>query len=275
MAWLAGLPLGIGLASGLGLLHSPGGRLLCILATPLLLHAVQMAWLVAVRFDDTAVTIIRPWRRRRIPWDDIAGLIYTEHVNTGRTVLMTYRLRLVLKSSAPPEGRHLTYAMRKQPYATGPVVMTLFSIDPGAGSIGAAPGCRERVLAELERHGLPRPGPYAMRFRSPKYTLEEETLAVSMDVRKGSHNTHPVTVNHRGPHDDRQADLIDTVLPELARTHAAAPVTEHNDRYTIFFFEGPDAEQAAADFITAAREIVPTGWRITPTALPEPPASAR
>jgi hypothetical protein len=70
-------------------------------------HAVQMAWLVAVRFDDAAITIIRPWRRRRIPWDRIAGLIYTQEP-TSQPGRDSYRLRLALVS-APATGQDATH----------------------------------------------------------------------------------------------------------------------------------------------------------------------
>jgi hypothetical protein len=35
-----------------------------------------MAWLVAVRFDHEGMTIIRPWRRRRIAWTQVSGLVW-------------------------------------------------------------------------------------------------------------------------------------------------------------------------------------------------------
>jgi hypothetical protein len=57
---------------------------LAVLAIVLGFHALQMAF-VFVRFDDTAITIVRPWRgRRRIEWSEVAGLIYTQGVDTGR-----------------------------------------------------------------------------------------------------------------------------------------------------------------------------------------------
>src|ERR1700753_380055 len=42
-----------------------------ILVAVLAFHALQMAF-VSLRFDDTAITIVRPWRRnRRYAWSDI------------------------------------------------------------------------------------------------------------------------------------------------------------------------------------------------------------
>jgi hypothetical protein len=226
-----------------------------------------MAWLVAVRFDDAAITIIRPWRRRRVPWDQIAGLIYTREP-TSQPGRDPYRLRLVFTDAQPPAGRYLTGA-ELAPYAKGPVVMTLYDITPGTGE-SRADRCREQVFAGLEQHGLTRPAPYELRFHSVKYTVEEEALAVAADLLRISQGIRPVTVNHPAPHDAEETHLIDTVLPELATTHGADPPDRRSDRYSVFFFTGTDAEQASADFITAARATVPGRWLITPTALPEP-----
>ncbi|MEV4318123.1 hypothetical protein [Actinocrispum sp. NPDC049592] len=137
-----------------------------LLAFVALVHAVQM-YRVAVRFDDTAITIIRPWRRWRVEWADVAGLIYS-----SREVRpATYRLHLVLKGSEPPYGRYLTDAELAR-YAKGPVVMTVFQVNR----------CAERVLDELARHGFPAPELVALRYRSPKYTPEEWMRAVAEDL---------------------------------------------------------------------------------------------
>jgi hypothetical protein len=237
------------------------------LVTAVAAHVVQMAWLVAVRFDDAAITIIRPWRRRRIPWDQIAGLIYTQEPTSlpGRD---PYRLRLVLKDDQPPAGRFLTGTELK-PHAKGPVVMTLYDITPGSGG-SRTDRCQERVHSGLEQHGITRPEPYPLRFHSAKYTNEEEALAMAADLLRHSQGTRPVTVNHPAPRNAGETHLIDTVLPELAAAHGTDPSSRRTDRYSIFFFQGPDAEQSSARFIAAAQAIVPARWPITPTALPEP-----
>jgi hypothetical protein len=238
--------------------------------TVIAVHTVQMVWLVAVRFDDAAITIIRPWRRHRIPWDQIAGLIYTQEP-TSQPGRDPYRLRLVLKDDRPPAGRLLTGAELK-PYAKGPVVMTLYDITPGSSG-SRADRCQERVYAGLEQHGITRPPPYPLRFHSVKYTHEEEELAMAADLLRHSQGNRAVTVNHPTPHNAEEAHLVGTLLPELAAAHGADPSGKRTGRYSIFFFQGADAEQSSARFIAAAQAIVPARWHITPTALPEPSES--
>jgi hypothetical protein len=235
-------------------------------AVALVVHAVQMTWLVAVRFDDAAITIIRPWRRRRVPWDQVAGLIYTrEPTSQWRD---PYRLRLVLTGDQPPAGRFLT-GTELGPSAKGPVVMTLYDITPGAGE-SRADRCQEQVYAELEQHGVTRPEPYALRLHSVRYTVEEEAVAIAADLLRVSQGICPVTVNHPAPHDAEETHLIDTVLPELATAHGADPAGRRSGRYSVFFFPGADAARTSADFIAAAQAIVSESWHVTPTALPEP-----
>lgn len=174
----------------------------------------------------------------------------------------------MLTGHEPPAGRFLTGTELK-PYAKGPVVMTLYGITTGSGE-SRADRCQERVYAELERHGITRPDPYALRFHSVKYTREEEALAMGADLMRGRHGTRPVTVNHPGPRDAEETRLVDIVLPELATAHGADSHGKRADGYSIFFFPGHDAEQSSTAFIAAARAIVPARWHITPTALPEP-----
>ncbi|MDN3352424.1 hypothetical protein [Actinomadura sp. DC4] len=233
----------------------------------LAVHVAQLAWLVAVRFDDDAITVIRPWRRRRVPWDRVAGLVYSQEP-TSQQGRDPYRLRLVLTDHEPPAGRYLPDA-ELAPYVKGPVIMTLYGITRGPGD-SRADRCQEQVYALLERHGVTRPEPYALRFHSVKYTVEEETLAIAADLLRASQGIRAVTVNHPGPHDAGQTELIDRTLPELAIAHGADPPDRRSDRYSVFFFASEDAEQAAAGFLAAARAVVPGRWHVTPTALPEP-----
>jgi hypothetical protein len=253
--WLLGLGMADGAWSDLG-----------ILAVVVLAHVVQMTWLVAVRFDDTAITIVRPWRRRRIEWTQISGLIYTQDVSSKSRAF--HKLRLVLNGHEPPQGRFLTET-EVEAYAKGPVVMTLADLEPDSWSdnrwIRRSVRCQNQVYAELERHGLPKPRPRTLEYRSPKYTPEQTRLAVVTDLI----GLHPVTVNHGEPANDHDAHLIGAALPELARTHGATSETVSKRLYTIFFF---DAEPAATAFIAAALEIAPADWRITPGALPAPDA---
>ncbi|MFC4913599.1 PH domain-containing protein [Actinomadura gamaensis] len=221
---------------------------------------IRLSPLTTLRFDDDALTIVRLWRPRRIPWDDVAGLVYTR-VHTNHRGPIPFQLRLVLADGAPEPGRFLSEGRPPAPYATGPVLFRTHNLDLGRSS-----PAQKRIYAELESRGFERPEPSAMRYQPRGYTREEQTLAVSMDLRREHHNTHPVTVNHDGS-DGR---LVDDVLPALAERHHAAETSQVRPRYTIFFFEGPDAGANSAAFIAEARRVVPSGWRVTASALPEP-----
>lgn len=231
-----------------------GAPVVAVLGLVVLFHLAQVWWLVVDRFDDTGVTIIRPWRRQHVPWTRIGGLVYTQGAESrGRAA---YKLRLVLKDDEPPLGRYLTHAELEQ-FATGPVLMSMYDPkqDRHPGDDSA-----QRVYAELERHGFPKPPPRTLEFRMPRYTPEEVTRAAAIDLLK----LHPVTVTH-GPLDDAGTGLLDTGLPGLARD--AGPVREiHREPgYAIFSFE---AAEGAGAFLTAARSVAPAAWSIAAGALP-------
>lgn len=148
-----------------------------MLAFVALVHVAQMYW-VAVRFDDTAITIIRPWRRRRIEWNLVAGLIYSSR-HTGPT---SYRLHLVLNGAEPPFGRYLSDAQLMR-YAKGPVIMTLLRLEEvESNEPTRAARCQNRVLTELARHGFPAPAPVVLQYRSPEFSHEEWSRAVAEDL---------------------------------------------------------------------------------------------
>jgi hypothetical protein len=222
-----------------------------------LAHVAQMA-MVALEFDDTAITIVRPWRRRRVEWTRIAGLIYTTHGE--RQVL-----RLVLKGNEPPQERYLTEA-ELRPYAKGPVVVAMHGLADGRRPDTRSAVCRNRIRDELARHGFPLPPDRPWVYRSPAYTDEQATRAATIDLL----GLRPVTVTH-GPLTDAAAahtDLVDTVLPDLALDHGAQSEIFRDDTYTTFLFDGRDAEQHAAAFRAAAQKIVPDKWAVEPSALP-------
>jgi len=241
-----------------------GGSVVAVLGLTVLFHLAQVWWLVVDRFDDSGVTIVRPWRRRHVPWARIGGLVHTRGSDAGARA--PYRLRLVLADNEPPVGRYLTPAERQR-YATGPVLMSTYDVSPDPDGEGdrRARRCAERIYAELERHGFPRPEPRTLDFRLPRYTPEEVTRAAAIGLLK----LHPVTVTH-GPLDADGTRLLDTELPGLAGE--AGPVREvHREPgYAIFSFEDADA---AAAFRTAARRIAPAAWSIAAGALPAPKTS--
>jgi hypothetical protein len=120
-----------------------------ILAFAALVHFVQVRRLVALRFDDTGITIIRPWRRRRVEWSRVAGLVYVSDSERH------YRLRLVLDKDAPPKK-------------AGPVVMTahIDQLKPDLGTPrGRAAQCLDEIFAELTRRGFPPPPPVSDKFQ--------------------------------------------------------------------------------------------------------------
>jgi hypothetical protein len=171
IVFLAVWRLGFGLTDG-------AVALLPLAALAGLVHLAQMYWLMAVRFDDEAITIVRLWQRRRIEWRQVSGLIYTRQPGLRP---YAYRLHLVLKGAEPPFGRYLSDAQLEQ-YAKGPVVMVVSDLDTESGSETRAGSCRYRVLAELARHGFPPPEPRVLEFRSPEFTPEEARLAVAEDL---------------------------------------------------------------------------------------------
>ena len=70
-----------------------GLSVVAVIASVVVFHFVQMRLLVTLRFDDQAITITRPWRRRRVPWSQIAGLIYTWDAKSSQA-RTNYRLQI-------------------------------------------------------------------------------------------------------------------------------------------------------------------------------------
>jgi hypothetical protein len=239
------------------------GSVFLLLVLTALVHVVQMWWLVADRFDESGVTIVRTWRRRHVPWSQISGLVYTHKVEPtwtqwGKT---PYRLRLVLKDNAPPVGRFLTDAQLER-FATGPILMAVK--DPAddwrLGDDNRELRCARQVYAELERHGFPAPPPKILKFRTPRYTPEEVDRAAVIDMMK----LHPVTVTH-GPLAAWSLRVLDTELPALAAEAGTLREINREPTYAIFSFETPAAADA---FMGTARAAAPPNWSIADGALP-------
>ena len=66
---------------------------------------------------------------------------------------------------------------------------------------------------------------------------------------------------------DDQA-LVFGVLPRPAREAGAFTSMRGGSDYMTWFFDGPEAEQAAITFIAAVTAIAPPGWVVTPAAQP-------
>jgi hypothetical protein len=236
-----------------------GASVIAVLGLVVLFHLAQVWWLVVDRFDDTGVTIIRPWRRQHVPWSQVSGLVYTQGVESQARA--PFKLRLVLKDDEPPLGRYLTGA-QLQRFATGPVLMSMNDMeqDLHLGDDNRAVRCAQRVYAELERHGFPKPSPHTLDFRLPRYTPEEVTRAAAIDMLK----LHPVTVTH-GPLDVDGTRLLDAGLPGLARESGPVREIHREPGYAIFSFE---ASEGAGAFLAAARGVAPAAWSIAAGALP-------
>jgi hypothetical protein len=214
---------------------------------------VQVTWLLWLGFDDTGITIVRPWRRHRVEWSDIAGLAQTYRGYSMGGGL--YVIGLVLTDNEPPLGHFATWKE-----LTGPVLMKVgreFKPDTRAGR------CEDQIYAELEKRGLRRAKRSSVVYWSKKYSPEELFLAAWID----KNGLSPVTVNHGTPTDDT-THLITETLPELARTHGADDKPTSGPTYTLYTFRGPDAQQSAEAFLKAVQAIAPATWTITPTALP-------
>jgi hypothetical protein len=236
-----------------------GISVVAVLGLVVLFHLAQVWWLVVDRFDDTGVTIVRPWRRQHVPWARIGGLVYTQGVESrGRAA---YKLRLILKDNEPPLGRYLIPAELER-FATGPVLMSMSDLeqDLHVGDDNREVRCAQRVYAELERRGFPKPPPRTLEFRLPGYTPQEVTRAAAIDLLK----LHPVTVTH-GPLDGDGARLLDTGLADLARDSGTVREIHREPGYAIFSFE---AAEGAGAFLTAARGAAPAGWSVAAGALP-------
>lgn len=230
------------------------------LAVGVAAHLVQVTWLLWLGFDDTGITIVRPWRRHRVEWSDIAGLAQTYRGYSMGGGL--YVIRLVRTDNEPP----LQYGVPKEYLRrtlSGPVLMkvgTEFKPDTRAGR------CEDQIFAELEKRGLRRPERSSITYWSKKYSPEELFLAAWID----KNGLSPVTINHGTPTDDTTHLLTET-LPELARTHGADDKPTSGPTYTIYLFRGPDAQQSAEAFLKSVQAVAPATWTITPTALPSAP----
>jgi hypothetical protein len=223
-------------------------------------HLVQVTWLLWLGFDDTGITIVRPWRRHRVEWSDIVGLAQTVRLPSSGGSL--YVVRLVLTDPESPPGRFPPWEER-QHSRTGPVLMKVgkeFKPDTRAGR------CEDQIYTELEKRGLRRPTQRGFEYWSKKYSPEELFLAEWIEKVGKS----PVTVNH-GPATADTTHLITETLPELARTHGADDKPVSGPTYTLYTFHGPDAQQSAEAFLKAAQAVAPATWTITPTALPSVP----
>jgi hypothetical protein len=240
----------------IGTVH--GASVIAVLGLVVLFHFVQVWWLVVDRFDDSGVTLIRPWRRRHVPWTRIGGLVYTQV--SASQYHQPFKLRLVLKDNEPPLGRFLTRAQLER-FGTGPVVMSMYDLkDLHLGNGNRGVQCAQRVYAELERHGFPKPPPYTLDFQMPPYTYEQVTLAAAMDLMK----LHPVTVTH-GPLDGDGTSPLDTELPDLARDSGPLREIHREPGYAIFAFETPEG---AGAFVAAAAFVAPAAWSIAAGGLP-------
>lgn len=239
------------------------GSVFVMLVLAVLVHLAQMRWLVADRFDDSGVTLIRTWRRRHVPWSQVSGLVYTHQVvpTWPNRTRAPYRLRLVLKDNEPPVGRYLTNGELEK-YATGPIVLAMgdpaddWKLDRDDRQLR----CANRVYAELERHGFPKPPPSVLKFRTPPYTQEQVDRAAAIDMLR----LHPVTVTH-GPLEACGLRVLDTDLAALAAEAGPPRETHREPTYAIFEFETPAAADA---FMGAARAATPEAWSVTDGALP-------
>jgi hypothetical protein len=241
-----------------------GAAAFALIGSVAVFHWLQMRFLVKLRFDDEAVTIVRVLRRTRVRWADLAGLIYTEYGSSTPNSPTSYRLRLVLRGQEPPVGRYLTQVQR-QDYGRGPLVMALATLDDDGETKGDHR--RRQVLAELERHGFPPPAPRPWEFRTPRFSAKALTAAAAMDLR----GTHAVAVRHGTDVTEAERPLLERTLPGLAEEHGGADTRLEEPDFTSYFFEGQGAAQGAAAFLAQARAAVPPHWQVSPGTLPEDP----
>jgi hypothetical protein len=96
----SGVAYGFWIGAGLG---DSGWALVPLAVVAACAHVIQMALFMKVRLDDAGVTLIRPWRRRRFDWTQIAGLVFTVRY-TGQPGPDLVMLRLVLTGHEPPKA---------------------------------------------------------------------------------------------------------------------------------------------------------------------------
>ena len=98
-------------------------------------------------------------------------------------------------------------------------------------------------------------------------TAEEAELA--------AHGIRPVSVVHGDIESDEDVALIYGTDPDRPGLHALADQagqyhqTRGGNDFTTWFFDGPDAGQAAITFIAAVTAIAPDWWVVTATAQPK------
>jgi len=109
--------------------------------------------------------------------------------------------------------------------------------------------------------GLPSDPAALMAAFDQLQTAEEAELA--------AHGIHPVSVVHGDAESADDQTLIFGILPHLAQLAGPFTSTRGGNDYTTWFFDGPEAEQAALTFIASATAIAPHWWVITPTAQPK------
>ncbi|MGW1893848.1 hypothetical protein ACWCP6_26880 [Streptomyces sp. NPDC002004] len=134
----AGVAAGPALALPLGLLDEPVLFCLAPLVVALALH-MGLRGRFVVRFDDAGVTVVRPWRRRHVPWAHIGGMC-VQRRRSAADGGDWWKFRLVVNG------------------ATGPPLLALDAPDTVGGRLGAAERARfvrhGEVFAELAGRGL-------------------------------------------------------------------------------------------------------------------------
>jgi hypothetical protein len=111
--------------------------------------------------------------------------------------------------------------------------------------------------------GLPSDPAALMAAFDQMQTAEEAEMA--------AHGIHPVSVVHGDLESSEDEQLIygPDGLHALAGRAGHYHRTRGGNDYTTWFFDGPDAEQAAITFIAAVTAIARRWWIVTPTAQPK------
>ncbi len=94
-------------------------------------------------------------------------------------------------------------------------------------------------------------------------------MQVAEEAELAARGIHPVSVVHGEVASADDETLVFGVLPRLAREAGAFTSMRGGSDYMTWFFDGPEAEQAAITFIAAVTVIALPGWVVTPTAQPK------
>jgi hypothetical protein len=93
-------------------------------------------------------------------------------------------------------------------------------------------------------------------------------MQLAEEAELAARGIHPVSVVHGDVESADDETLVFGVLPRIAREAGQFTSMRGGSDYMTWFFDGPEAEQAAITFISSVTATAPHWWVVTPTAQP-------